>query len=197
MSEQFDREFWEAHWREGGEALPPHPVLAEIAGLEPGTALDAGSGEGAEARWLARRGWEVTATDISSEALARAAGRTAVDGPPITWIEADLTTWEPAGEFDLVATFYAHPTIPQLDFYARIADWVAPGGTLLIVGHHHARGRGHAHPEAAVVDPTSIRAMLPADVWAVRTAEVRDREMHGRSGGTMVLSDVIVRAVRG
>lgn len=197
MSEQFDRGFWEAHWREGGEALPPHPALAEIADLEPGTALDAGSGEGAEARWLARRGWEVTATDTSSEALARAAGRTAVDGPPITWLEADLTTWEPAGEFDLVATFYAHPTIPQLDFYARIADWVAPGGTLLIVGHHHARGHGHAHPEAAVVDPASIRAMLPADVWAVRTAEVRDREMHGRSGGTMVLSDVIVRAVRG
>ena len=41
----------------------------------PGTALDAGCGEGAEATWLASRGWDVTAADISAEALARAAAR--------------------------------------------------------------------------------------------------------------------------
>ena len=198
MNDRFDRAFWEEHWREGGDALPAHPVLEEIAGLEPGTALDAGSGEGAEARWLARRGWTVTAADISREALARASARADADASPITWIEADLTTWEPAGEFDLVTTFYAHPTIPQLAFYSRIADWVAPGGTLLIVGHHHAHahGHGHGHPEGAVVDPAGIRTLLPPERWDVRCAEVRDREVHGRAGGTRRLSDVIVRAVR-
>lgn len=208
MTEQFDRAFWDAHWREQGNPLPPHPVLEdEIAGLEPGTALDAGSGEGAEALWLAHRGWDVTAVDISGAALARAASRAGTGVPSIAWIEADLTAWHPAREFDLVTTFYAHPTIPQLSFYARIADWVAPGGTLLIVGHHpvqahghgHGAGRaqGHGHPESTVVDPESIRALLDPHGWSVRTAEVRDRTVVGHSGGTTALSDVIVSARRG
>lgn len=204
MTAQFDRAFWEAHWQEGRDAanvLPAHPVLeAEIAALEPGTALDAGSGEGAEALWLARRGWDVTAADISREALARAGARETTKTPPIAWVEADLTTWQPPQRFDLVTTFYAHPTIPQLAFYARIAEWVAPGGTLLIVGHHRTQGPGHAHgyayPESAVVDPVSIQALLAPGLWSVRTADVRDRAVAGRSGGTMLLSDVIVRAIR-
>jgi hypothetical protein len=50
-----------------------------------------------------------------------------------------------------VTTHYAHPAMPQLDFYDRIASWVAPGGTLFIVGHlqhhgqHAAAGHGHGH----------------------------------------------------
>ena len=51
------------------------------------------------------------------------------------WVEADLGVWDPGTRFDLVTTHYAHPAMPQLDFYERIAGWVAPGGTLLVVGH--------------------------------------------------------------
>jgi hypothetical protein len=50
-------------------------------------------------------------------------------------VEADLTSWEPGRQFELVATSYAHPAMPQLAFYARISGWVAPAGRLLIVGH--------------------------------------------------------------
>ena len=101
----------------------------------PGTALDAGCGEGAEALWLASRGWHVTAADIAAEALARAASRAAAQTPAsglVRWVEADLTTWAPETQFDLVTTNYAHPAMPQLAFYQRIAEWVAPGGTLCL-----------------------------------------------------------------
>lgn len=53
----FDRTYWERHWSRGGPAgrpPRPHPYLAaETAHLEPGRALDAGCGVGAEAVWLA------------------------------------------------------------------------------------------------------------------------------------------------
>ncbi|GAB3386624.1 class I SAM-dependent methyltransferase [Humibacter soli] len=197
MSRQFDKEFWEAHWSDGHDAsvVPPHPALdTEIAALDTGTALDAGSGEGAEAGWLAAHGWEVTAVDISAEALRRAAGTVAPRSGHISWVEADLTSWQPATSFDLVTTFYVHPTIPQLAFYERIATWVAPGGTLLIVGHGQAHG--HAHSADAVTDPERIRSVLDPARWDVQTAEVRDCEVGERHWHPVTLRDVIVRARR-
>ncbi len=158
MTHSFDRDYWQEHWRQTREGGPvsmgsagPSPYLAtELAGLAPGTALDAGCGAGAEARWLAARCWQVTAVDISAEALA--AARAAETGTPgnVRWVEADLSAWQPDEQVDLVMTHYAHPAMPQLDFYRRIAEWVAPGGTLLVVGHRHAHepdgGHDHGHP---------------------------------------------------
>ena len=49
-------------------------------------------GEGRNAIWLARRGWDVTAVDFSQVALdkgRRLAGR----HPRCTWVCADATTW--------------------------------------------------------------------------------------------------------
>ena len=197
--EQFGKDYWEAHWTEpGGDAavVPAHPALEEeIAGLAPGTALDAGSGEGAEAAWLAAHGWSVTAVDLSAEALGRAAAR--APEADITWIEADLTEWQPEGTFDLVTTFYAHPTIPQLAFYARISRWVAPGGTLLIVGHRHGHGHGaHEHPEEAVTSADAVQALLDPAQWRVETAVERGRTAISRHGDPVQLQDVVVRAVR-
>lgn len=204
MRETFGAEYWRAHWAEAGHgAPPPHPALdTEVTGLAPGTALDAGSGEGAEARWLAAHGWTVTAVDLAARA-AGPTGTTPLDDA-ITWIEADLTTWEPPDPFALVTTFYAHPTIGQLAFYERIARWVAPGGTLLIVGHAHdgehahdgGHAQGHAHPDGATADVEGVRALLAAPAWTIETAEYRDRTLADRHGRAMPLRDVVVRARR-
>ncbi|WP_431883596.1 class I SAM-dependent methyltransferase [Micromonospora gifhornensis] len=168
MAHDFDKAYWEQRWRQGAvdrpgsmSGKPPNPYLVrEIGTLAPGTALDAGCGAGAEAIWLASQGWQVTAADISSEALTRAAERAAASGVSerLTWIEADLSRWVPQTRFDLVTTHYAHPAMPQLEFYDRLAEWVAPAGTLLIVGHLHpsaapAHGHGHGHGHGDERDP--------------------------------------------
>jgi SAM-dependent methyltransferase len=207
MSRLFDRDYWAAHWGSAPavNALPAHPALeTELTGLQPGTAVDAGSGEGAEAVWLSYRGWDVTAVDISAEAIRRASAR--FDNEPgvssVSWIEADLTVWEPRKQFDLVTTFYAHPTIPQHTFYRRISHWVAPGGTLLIVGHHHAtgqsrgHGRGHAPPGRAATGPEQVRALFDTRRWAVHTAEIRERVVDLGSHRQVTLQDVVARAER-
>src|SRR5687768_14452181 len=71
-----DAQCWDAKYR-GRDRLfsgaPNGVLVAEVADLAPGRALDVGCGEGADALWLARRGWQVTGVDISETALRRAA----------------------------------------------------------------------------------------------------------------------------
>lgn len=197
MSTDFDADFWKAHWQRPGAlgaAPSANPHLAEVSALPPGRALDAGCGEGAEAIWLAARGWQVTAADISPEALARASRRAADAGVEVSWVPADLSVWRPESAFDLVTTFYAHPTIPQLDFYARLADWVAPGGTLLVVGHGEAHEHGH-HPAALVTAQATSDVLTKAGLVVV-AARAANRVLADRSGRPMPLRDVVVRATR-
>lgn len=207
MEHDFDRGYWESHWQQAGGRVPvpAHPYLDdELADLDPGTALDAGCGEGAEAVWLARRGWQVTAVDIAAEVLDRAATRAhGATGPGgIDWVRADLSTWAPRVEHDLVTTHYAHPAMPQLAFYARVAQWVAPGGTLLVVGHRQGQGQGQGHghgghhPEHATATAAQVVALLDPAQWDVVTAAEPDRAVAGPGGGEHVLHDVVVRARR-
>jgi SAM-dependent methyltransferase len=213
----FDKEYRESHWQQAsgsasGREIEPNPYLArELSHLAAGTALDAGCGEGAEAIWLATAGWQVTAADISTEALARALARaTSVDVAPerVAWVEADLSVWSPAQQFDLVTTHYAHPAMPQLAFYERLAGWVAPSGTLLIVGHQHTaatpehrhqghgHGDGHGPPREASVTAASITSRIDPTQWNVVTANEPVRTLTDRTGRTVQLDDVVVRATR-
>jgi trans-aconitate methyltransferase len=118
----------------------------------------------------------------------------------VAWVQADLTTWAPQRPFDLVVTCYAHPTIGQHAFYRRIAGWVAPGGTLFIVGHHHQPAHGHTdhgHPATAVTTAEQIAALLERDVWTVQTASEMDRAVADPHRHVRPLRDVVVRARRG
>jgi SAM-dependent methyltransferase len=204
MTHGFDKDYWESHWRQaaghGAESeIEANPYLArELGRLSPGTAFDAGCGEGAEARWLASIGWQVTAADISVAALARAT-KEGVAAERVRWVEADLSVWESDEQFDLVTTHYAHPAIPQLAFYQRISGWVAPRGTLLIVGHRHPSGQ-HDHaqnsPDEASVSAASITAVFDSAEWEIVTAEEPHRALTNRAGQAVELDDVVVRAIR-
>ncbi|WP_017622683.1 class I SAM-dependent methyltransferase, partial [Nocardiopsis chromatogenes] len=116
----------------------PNGVLVdEVGGLSPGTALDLGAGEGADALWLAGRGWRVTAVDISQVALDRAAAAAGPLAGRVSWTRADLTAAPPPpGPFDLVsAHFFPLPVQEGHSVLKALLDTVAPGGTLLYVGH--------------------------------------------------------------
>ncbi|MEZ5211916.1 trans-aconitate 2-methyltransferase [Gordonia sp. (in: high G+C Gram-positive bacteria)] len=198
---------WEDMWADGTcpEATSVHPYLAtETAGLTPGTAIDAGCGGGREAIALAERGWQVTGIDVSPSALALARRRAADARVEIDWLHADLSTWAPAAPAGLVTTFYAHPPGSHLDFYRRLAGWLAVGGTLLIVGHLHRADHGHDHtghhdtepPEETTATAGQIVALLPPDDWRIDTALETSRTLTDSAGQERELHDVVVRATR-
>ncbi len=216
MTEALDKDYWEQHWQQVDErtTLDPPPanpyLIRATQELEPGSALDAGCGEGAEAIWLAASGWDVTAIDISSEALTRARHRATdlVNGlDRLQWVQADVTEWDPDRRYDLVTTHYAHPAIPQLEFYERVARWVTPGGSLLIVAHRHVTDHsahgpddGHtSHHEPAdgvSVTAASVVACLVTDEWKIIASEEPTRTLIDRSGRPVQLHDVVVHAAR-
>ncbi len=204
-SETFDRDFWERRWT---EVLREHPdklagrqpnahLLGETADLQPGFALDAGCGHGAEAFWLAARGWRVTAVDFSAAALdhARATARSVGAGfvDRIDWKEADLGVWSPQPRrYDLVICLYVHVAESVQEMVRRLATGVAPGGTLLLVGHRPIDpATGAPTPAAGQVQVSvdaAVDALDPHD-WRIEVAEERPRALAG-SG-----VDAVIRAV--
>src|SRR5438067_5151555 len=106
---------WDMRYGEREGAMwsgrPNGRLVAEIADLTPGRALDVGCGEGADAIWLARRGWTVTAIDISDVAVRRARAAAELAGVTVEWLCGDaLLTPFPARSFDLMSMQY--PALP-------------------------------------------------------------------------------------
>ncbi|PZG24424.1 SAM-dependent methyltransferase [Micromonospora craterilacus] len=198
----FSARWWEQHYQghPGGQGSPSPQLIAEVTDLPAGTALDAGCGHGADAVWLAGQGWEVTAVDVSSTVVNNAeefAARQEPDiAPRISWVVADLTAWEPAQQFDLVVSQYVHPDMPFSQFVARLARAVAPGGTLLVVGHDHADRHSAEHaPQKASIGLEAVTGSLTDELWDVAVAESRTRQVeHGST--QMRLHDLVVKAHR-
>lgn len=121
-----DAQFWDEMYRSRDQVFSGAPngvLVTEVTDLPPGQALDVGCGEGADALWLARRGWQVTAVDISRTALQRAAAAATDITGRVAWTRADLTiTPPPAGAFDLVSVQY-FPLPHQPDHTALAACW--------------------------------------------------------------------------
>ncbi len=135
---------------------PNGRLQAEVAGLPPGRALDVGCGEGADAIWLARSGWTVTAIDISDVAVSRARQAAELAGAAVEWICGDaLQAPFPASSFDLVSMQY--PALPKAAGEAAVRavpDTVRPGGLLLAV-YHDLDDEHREHMKSRGVDPAA------------------------------------------
>jgi SAM-dependent methyltransferase len=133
---------------------PNGRLLAEVASLTPGRALDVGCGEGADAIWLARSGWAVTAIDISDVAVTRARQAAERAGAVVEWVRGDaLQTPFPARSFDLVSMQY--PALPKSAGEAAVRallDTVRPGGLLLAV-YHDLTDEDREHMKSRGTDP--------------------------------------------
>ncbi|WP_050671309.1 class I SAM-dependent methyltransferase [Luteipulveratus halotolerans] len=221
------QQFWDDFYgeRDAVWSGKPNGLLVEgVSGLEVGTALDLGAGEGADAIWLAEQGWAVTAVDISDVALDRARGHAAGAGADIVgridWQQCDLDQGFPEGEFDLVSAQFLHSPMEQPDERVRIlrrsSAAVAPGGALLIGSHagwpvwddggpderpsHRSEAMrkvsgGHDHYEFLSTAQLLGHLALPEQVWTVAL----DQEISSpfvSDGRTGTRSDSIVRLHR-
>lgn len=192
---------WEDRYRESqalwsGRANPT--LVAEAAGLAPGRALDVGCGEGGDALWLAGQGWQVTGLDWSQVALGRAAEHAASAGltGSVEWVQGDVDTWRPPpGSYDLVSAHFLHPTAAARGpLLARLAAAVAPGGTLLWVGHPYDRERAERWGADRFATAHEVAAELDPAAWEVLVAMHRPRAHAG--DGHHHEGDEVLRARR-
>ncbi|MEU3791213.1 class I SAM-dependent methyltransferase [Streptomyces fructofermentans] len=179
---------------------PNGALVAETAGLTPGRVLDVGCGEGADAIWLARGGWDVTALEVSGVALERAAGHARDAGVTVRWVHAALAEAElPPGSFDLVSAQYpALLRTPDAAAERALLAAVAPGGVLLLV-HHAGMDTQQAHESgfdpADYVWPSMVAALLTDD-WETQVDEQRPRVAPDGGAGAHHTDDVVLRARR-
>ncbi|MGN9908942.1 class I SAM-dependent methyltransferase [Phytohabitans sp. LJ34] len=179
----------------------PNPQLvAAASGLAPGTALDVGCGEGGDVIWLARQGWTVTGADFSANGLARAARHAEQAGVAgrVDWWQVDARTFAAGGRsFDLVTSHYLHP--PEggmVEVTRRLAEAVAPGGHLLVVGHAPSEvfAHGSTSKHRAMFAAKELLPALPDD-FEVLVVEQRPRTVI-RDGVTIDVHDSTLFARR-
>ena len=120
--------------------LDPKKAIVDLLSgrreLDAGSALDLGSGSGRHTIWLAEHGWNVTAVDFSPQQIERCRDRAESAKVEIETVVADVRKWTPPevvhGEgFDLILCAFVN----LIGEFRRIAEWLKPGGELLVVLH--------------------------------------------------------------
>ena len=173
--------------------------------LPAGWALDIAAGEGRNSLWLADRGWQVTAVDFSDVALQRARSlaeeHLGDDAGRLVTLEADVQTWIPeARSYDLVLVVYLHlPEQERRTVMGAAAEAVAPGGTLLVVGHdleNLVSGHGGPQNPAILYGPSDIAADIEPSQLVVVRHETARRSVTDAQGEPGVALDALVVARR-
>jgi SAM-dependent methyltransferase len=179
-------------------AGPNQFVEAELAGLPPGRAVDLAAGEGRNAIWLARSGWQVTAVDFSEVALDK--GRRIADDLPVTWVCADATTWREDASYDVGVVAYLQLQAAQRRLAHRNAfAALRPGGTLLVVAHDSTNlteGTGGPQDSEVLMSAGDVLADLDDESFEVVRADRVAREVAQPDGSSRTAYDALVRVVR-
>ena len=195
-------EFWEERYATTDRVWSGrvNHVLTEVAaGLPPGTALDLGCGEGGDVIWLAGQGWQATGVDVSATAAAR--GNEAARGAGLAdrarFRAADAAIFDPAATYDRGTASFLHSsaTATRTEILRRAAEWVAPGGHLLIITHAAAPpwADEHAHHHRFLSAAEEVVALdLDPDAWSVQVAEERTRQTTSPDGEPATLADGVV-----
>lgn len=201
-SPTFASDYWDERYRSLPSvwgAAPNRWVEQELADLPPGTALDVACGEGRNAIWLSLRGWQVIGVEFSPVALQKAAEaerHTAHEGR-VEWVEADATTYVAPSPVDLVIICYLQlPAEQRRAAVQCAAQSLAPGGTLLVVGHDSRNltdGTGGPQDPDVLFTAADIEADLAGTgVTVVNGAEV----LRPVQGAERPAIDALVRATK-
>ena len=196
-----DAENWDVRYRESElvwSAGPNQFVESELAWLQPGRAVDLAAGEGRNAIWLSRQGWQVTAVDFSQAGLDK--GRTQAGDLPVEWVCADATIWTDDAAYDLCVIAYLQLTADERRAAVRNGfASLRPGGTFLLVAHDSTNltdGTGGPQDPAVLMTAEEVLGDLDGERFEVQRAERVPREVAQADGSTRTAYDALVRVVR-
>jgi SAM-dependent methyltransferase len=177
---------------EPGGAPVDEDVVSIAADLPPGKALDLGCGSGQDCVWLAQRGWDVTAVDVSSGDIAEARRAAAEAGVSVAFHVDDPTTWQPPSRFDLVIVTFSLPArgMGRSRMLDMAAAAVAPGGTILITEFDVSLAREGWMAEKYLISTDELERHL--DGFRVhRSATRMARHRHGYEDRILPVANVV------
>ncbi len=149
-------EFWNERLTASEPTFNTEPnafLVRAASALEPGRALDVGMGQGRNAIWLARQGWDVTGFDPADQAVALARRLAEEAGVGITTevAGAEDFSWG-REEWDLVVLSYvtARPLI------GTIREALRPGGHVVLEAYHVDSTAGASIGRGVVYDSNEL-----------------------------------------
>lgn len=156
-------------------------VNDEAHRIPSGRVLCLAEGEGRNAVFLARRGYDVTAVDFSAVALAKGERLARERGVSIALIEADLAGFDLGTDaWSGIVSIFAHtPREVRRRIHAAIPHALHPGGILILEAYRPAQlALGTGGPKDAARMPTldELRAELAGLELVI--ARESDREIH-------------------
>jgi len=148
--------------RDGFNAAPSAWLVEAVSGVRPGTALDAGMGQGRNAVYLATRGWRVTGFDISGEAVSAARDNARRAGVELNAVKATYADFDFGdAQWDLIVLAFAWAPVTDSAFMARLARSLRPGG--LVVFEHFTDDPAHPRPAPIhALAPGQLRTLFSA-----------------------------------
>lgn len=201
---QNTEKFWDDLYQKRNQVWSGNPnvqLVHIIESIKPGTALDLGCGEGGDAVWLAQKGWQVVATDVSPVALARSQKLAENHGVAsnIKFQQHNFAISFPDGTYDLVsAQFLQSPLeFERTQVLKRAAQAVAPGGLLLIVEHGSAPSWSeHADMHFPTARETFESLELADADWRVEQIDSPERTIKSPDGEVATIKDNVILARR-
>jgi 2-polyprenyl-3-methyl-5-hydroxy-6-metoxy-1,4-benzoquinol methylase len=144
-------------------------LIRMLHGVKPGTALDVAMGQGRNAVYLAKEGWEVTGYDISETGLAAARAAAQKAGVRIEGVRASHQEFDFGRDrWDLIVMTYTLADMEDASFLRRIRESLKPSG-IVVVEQMNAGGTGKGPANALFRSFQDLRIIHYEDV--VDTAE--------------------------
>ena len=179
---------------------PADFLVKHAAHLRPGLkGLAVADGEGRNSVFMAQKGVETLAMDMSANALAKAKALAEARGVEVTHVEASVTEldWAP-GAYDLVVAVFIQFLSPheRAAVFAGMVETLKPGGVLMLHGYRPeqlAYGTGGPKQEENLYTETLLRdAFSGLETLAL---ESYDREIDEGAGhsGMSALIDLVAR----
>lgn len=135
------KEFWDSRYKEPDFAYGTRPnefFQENLDKLPVGKLLLPAEGEGRNAVYAARKGWDVTAFDFSIQAMLKTFQLAERYDVSLQYTVQDVATFSSKGiEYDAVGLFYAHfPPELRPAFHQKIVQSLKKSGTVLLEAFH-------------------------------------------------------------
>jgi SAM-dependent methyltransferase len=182
------------HWEEkySGDGYEPHQTPSALLtkwldDRPPGRALDLACGTGRNALFLAEKGYDVTAIDISPRAIKLAEQIAREKGLKINWIVADLDTYTIRGQYDLIViSFFSlnKKMVPP------IINALGSGGMLLYENNMLSPSTiDESHKHRFHLKPGELGQLFPG----LKIVRYEERQVDGEGGRPAYLASLVAQ----